>query len=106
AGMASGTCRSTAACSAGSQASRSVPSNGGGWLALRAMSISDPDRRRPIGQATSVYRRDWKHSDHALIPPMTYAVDADIRVAATLDAGFYRDEAAYAATRERVFART
>jgi choline monooxygenase len=70
------------------------------------MSISDPDRRRPIGQATSVYRRDWQHSDHALIPPMTYAVDADIRVAATLDAGFYRDEAAYAATRERVFART
>ena len=37
---------------------------------------------------------------------MTYAVDEDIRVAATLDAGFYRDEAAYAATRERVFART
>ena len=37
---------------------------------------------------------------------MTYAVDADIRVAATLDAAFYRDEGAYAATRERVFART
>ena len=53
-----------------------------------------------------MYRRDWKHSDRAIIPPMTYAVDEDIRVAATLDAGFYRDEAAYAATRERVFART
>ena len=37
---------------------------------------------------------------------MTYAVDADIRVARTLDAAFYRDEAAYRATRERVFART
>ena len=37
---------------------------------------------------------------------MTYAVDADIGVAATLDAAFYRDEAAYVATRERVFART
>ena len=37
---------------------------------------------------------------------MMYAVDADIRGAATLDAAFYRDEAAYAATRERVFART
>ncbi|HKU87068.1 MAG TPA: aromatic ring-hydroxylating dioxygenase subunit alpha [Casimicrobiaceae bacterium] len=37
---------------------------------------------------------------------MTYAVDADVRVAATLDAAFYGDEAAYAATRERVFART
>ena len=38
--------------------------------------------------------------------PRTYAIDADIRVASTLDAAFYRDEAAYAATRERVFART
>ena len=37
---------------------------------------------------------------------MTYAVDADITVASTLDSAFYRDEAAYALTRERVFART
>ncbi|MFO1323968.1 MAG: SRPBCC family protein [Burkholderiales bacterium] len=35
-----------------------------------------------------------------------YAVDADIRRAATLDAAFYADPAAYAAVRERVFLRT
>jgi choline monooxygenase len=37
---------------------------------------------------------------------MNYSVDPDITVAATLDSAFYRDEAAYARTRERVFART
>ncbi len=37
---------------------------------------------------------------------MTYAVDADITVASTLDSAFYRDESAYALARERVFART
>ena len=35
-----------------------------------------------------------------------YAVDADITAAATLDARFYRGEAAWALARERVFART
>lgn len=35
-----------------------------------------------------------------------YSVDADIRAAATLPAAFYRDADAYAAARERVFART
>ncbi len=35
-----------------------------------------------------------------------YAVDPDITVAATLPASFYRDEAAYALARERVFARS
>jgi len=33
-------------------------------------------------------------------------VDPDIRVAATIDSGFYRDEAVYARARERIFART
>ena len=37
---------------------------------------------------------------------MTYTVDPDIACAATLDPAFYTDEAAYAAVRERVFART
>ena len=37
---------------------------------------------------------------------MKYAVDADIAVASTLDPSFYRDEAAYALARERIFART
>ena len=35
-----------------------------------------------------------------------YRVDPDITAAATLDASFYRDEAAWALARERVFART
>jgi choline monooxygenase len=35
-----------------------------------------------------------------------YDIDPDITVAATLASGFYRDEAAYAQARERVFART
>lgn len=35
-----------------------------------------------------------------------YSVDPDITVAATLDAAFYRDEAAFARSRERIFART
>ena len=35
-----------------------------------------------------------------------YAIDPDITVAATLESRFYRDEAAFAAARERVFART
>jgi choline monooxygenase len=37
---------------------------------------------------------------------MTYAVDPDITRAATLDRAFYSDAAAYAAARERIFART
>ncbi len=37
---------------------------------------------------------------------MTYAVDPDITVASTIDTAFYRDEAAYALARERIFART
>ncbi|MFO1314714.1 MAG: SRPBCC family protein [Burkholderiales bacterium] len=37
---------------------------------------------------------------------MRYAVDPDIARATTLDPAFYADDAAYAATRERVFART
>lgn len=37
---------------------------------------------------------------------MKYAVGPDIARAATLDPAFYADDAAYAATRERVFART
>jgi len=37
---------------------------------------------------------------------MSYSVDADITVAATLDRGFYRDEVAYALARERMFARS
>ena len=37
---------------------------------------------------------------------MRYAVDPDIARAATLDPAFYADDVAYAATRERVFART
>jgi choline monooxygenase len=37
---------------------------------------------------------------------MTYSVDPDITIASTLDAAFYRDEATYGRTRERVFART
>ncbi len=40
------------------------------------------------------------------MPAMTYTVDPDIARAATLDPAFYTDEAAYAAVRERVFART
>ncbi len=36
----------------------------------------------------------------------SYRVDADIRVARTLPAAFYRDPDAYAQVRERVFART
>ena len=35
-----------------------------------------------------------------------YAVDADIARAATLDAAFYRDDAAWEAVRDRVFARS
>ncbi len=35
-----------------------------------------------------------------------YAVDADIACASTLPAAYYRDAAAWDATRERVFART
>lgn len=37
---------------------------------------------------------------------MTYSVDPDVTVAATLDSAFYRDEAAYGLARERIFART
>ena len=37
---------------------------------------------------------------------MDYSVDPDITIASTLDSAFYRDEAAYAQARERVFART
>jgi choline monooxygenase len=37
---------------------------------------------------------------------MSYSVDADIAVAATLDRGFYRDQVAYASARERIFARS
>jgi len=37
---------------------------------------------------------------------VNYSVDADITRAATLDKAFYRDEAAYAIVRERVFARS
>jgi phenylpropionate dioxygenase-like ring-hydroxylating dioxygenase large terminal subunit len=37
---------------------------------------------------------------------MDYAVDSDISVASTLDPRFYGDEAAYALSRERIFART
>ncbi len=37
---------------------------------------------------------------------MNYTVDPDITRAATLDPAFYADDAAYAATRERIFART
>jgi choline monooxygenase len=37
---------------------------------------------------------------------MSHAVDADITVARTLPASFYRDDASWARTRERVFART
>ena len=37
---------------------------------------------------------------------MVYAVDPDITVAFTIDSAFYRDEAAYALARERIFART
>lgn len=35
-----------------------------------------------------------------------FAVDPDIAAASTLDSAFYRDEAAYALARERIFART
>jgi phenylpropionate dioxygenase-like ring-hydroxylating dioxygenase large terminal subunit len=38
--------------------------------------------------------------------PVTFAVDPDITVASTLDAAFYRDEAAFALARERVFGRS
>src|SRR4029450_12364664 len=37
---------------------------------------------------------------------MTYAVDADITVAATLDPSFYSDPAAWALASARIFART
>ncbi len=37
---------------------------------------------------------------------MNYSVDPDITKASTLDSAFYRDEAAYARARERIFART
>jgi choline monooxygenase len=37
---------------------------------------------------------------------LVYACDPDITRAATLDPAFYRDEAAYAVARERIFART
>src|SRR5215831_284690 len=37
---------------------------------------------------------------------MAYAVDEDISVASTLDSAFYRDEAAFARARERIFTRT
>jgi choline monooxygenase len=37
---------------------------------------------------------------------MAYAVDPDITVASTIDSAFYRDEAAFALARERIFART
>jgi choline monooxygenase len=37
---------------------------------------------------------------------VSYAVDPDITVASTLDAGFYRDEAAFSLARERIFARS
>jgi choline monooxygenase len=39
-------------------------------------------------------------------PRMAYAVDPDIAVASTIDSAFYRDEAAYALGRERIFGRT
>ena len=38
--------------------------------------------------------------------PAPYSVDADITTASTIDSAFYHDEAAYAAARERIFART
>ena len=44
--------------------------------------------------------------DTTLTYAMIYSVDADIRVASTLDSAFYRDQAAYALARERIFART
>ena len=37
---------------------------------------------------------------------MSYRIDADISIASTLDRNFYRDEAAYALARERIFARS
>jgi choline monooxygenase len=37
---------------------------------------------------------------------MRYSVDPDITIASTLDSAFYRDEAAYALARDRIFART
>lgn len=37
---------------------------------------------------------------------MRYSVDPDITVASTIDSAFYRDEAAYALTRDGIFART
>jgi choline monooxygenase len=37
---------------------------------------------------------------------MAYRVDPDITAASTIDSAFYRDEAAYALGRERIFART
>ena len=37
---------------------------------------------------------------------MIYSVDRDITVASTIESAFYRDEAAYALTRERIFACT
>jgi choline monooxygenase len=37
---------------------------------------------------------------------MKYSVDPDIAVASTIDSAFYRDETAYALSRERIFART
>src|SRR5436309_14502917 len=37
---------------------------------------------------------------------MIYSVDRDITVASTIESAFYRDEAAYALARERIFART
>jgi choline monooxygenase len=37
---------------------------------------------------------------------MIYSVDPDISVASTIDSAFYRDEAAYALARDRIFART
>jgi len=37
---------------------------------------------------------------------MTYAVDADITAASTIDSAFYRDEEAYVLARERIFARS
>jgi choline monooxygenase len=40
------------------------------------------------------------------VADLSYAVDADVRVASTLDARFYRDAAVFERARERIFARS
>ena len=59
--------------------------------------------RRPIG---GVGQCANKFAPTALMVAPNYSVDPDIAVASTIDSAFYRDEAAYALARERIFARS